>query len=424
MVERLGEMETHLLGMVRDAEQMLPENDPRHCRINESPVADLVPQEQDEMISAPVFGSASAAVDAAEVAAAIVNGEDDESSSEEELSPEDLCARGYTFGSELERTLSWSGAFGRYDKALTTDDPDRDSVDFFDVGGGSPVGTLTDIEPSELMVVNSAGIGSTANVFKAMWRGRRVAVKELHLKGGSRLHEIVKVGFSREIEVLKRTRHPNLVTCLGVTTEPFSVVSEFCSGGTAFELLHSAPLNLAWWQRFKMARDVALAMDYLHGFSPQIIHRDLKSPNILLKRQVTTEHDALHSKVADFGMARMKDTSKGKDLSATAGTFHWMAPEILSGTYDEKVDVYSYAIFLYEIMYNALPFDDHTGPSVLRRTMDGERADLWTARSAAPGVRERDALVSLTQGCWAHVPSMRPSFSSVLESLQELNNAS
>merc|ERR1719408_69161 len=96
---------------------------------------------------------------------------------------------------------------------------------------------------------------------------------------------------------------------VGISTDDraLRIVTEFCSGGSCFELLHGAGrVDLAWRQRLHLAADVAGAMRYLHAFSPQIIHRDLKSLNILLAHPVYGEQELPVVKVSDFGLSRMK----------------------------------------------------------------------------------------------------------------------
>eukprot|EP00928_Gymnodinium_smaydae_P027917 TRINITY_DN21436_c0_g2_i4.p1 TRINITY_DN21436_c0_g2~~TRINITY_DN21436_c0_g2_i4.p1 ORF type:complete len:465 (+),score=132.20 TRINITY_DN21436_c0_g2_i4:63-1397(+) len=275
------------------------------------------------------------------------------------------------------------------------------------------------VDVSELQIVGDAGRGAMAHVHKALWRGKRVAVKELHVKRHARFAELMKIAFTRELEVLAKTRHPQLVACFGVSLNPFCVINEFCAGGHVFDLVHNTQsFQLTWEQRYRMLRDVALGMDYLHQFSPQIIHRDLKSPNLLLKRRVTSTKETPEVKVADFGMARMLDKSVWANLTPTVGTYHWMAPEMQSGKYCEKVDIYSYAIITYELCYCTLPFHDQAGPSVLRQAVKGVRPDLSAARCVAPG--GATSIACLLEQCWAAEPAARPSFAAILSKLAEM----
>merc|ERR1719456_1750376 len=109
-------------------------------------------------------------------------------------------------------------------------------------------------------------------------------------------------------------------------------------------------------------------MDYLHKHRPMIIHRDLKSLNLLLQETVGSPSDTPTVKVSDFGLAKMRDEdaegSWGK-MTATAGTFHWMAPEVHTGKYDEKADVYSFAMVLFEIAGREVPFEELEPEKVL-----------------------------------------------------------
>jgi len=111
----------------------------------------------------------------------------------------------------------------------------------------------------------------------------------------------------------------------------FRIITEYCAGGCCFELLHNCDhIDLSWVQQHKMCTDVALAMDYLHKFNPQIIHRDLKSLNLLLAEPIVSSVDIPRVKVSDFGLSRMNDTADedwGR-MTKAAGTCHWMAPEV------------------------------------------------------------------------------------------------
>merc|ERR1719223_1913625 len=99
-------------------------------------------------------------------------------------------------------------------------------------------------------------------------------------------------------------------------------------------------------------------MEYLHNFSPQIIHRDLKSLNLLLRDEVKSNKDRPFVKVSDFGVARMKEEEWGQ-MTVGAGTQHWMAPEVFKGgDYDEKVDIYSFSMVLFEVICREVPFED------------------------------------------------------------------
>jgi len=289
--------------------------------------------------------------------------------------------------------------------------------------GGDGPGTFEEIQPAELDYRESLGSGATAEVFRGYWNGREVAIKEIFLqrkegRGRNPVKAELKgqISFTREVSVLSKVDHPNLVQFLGVCFQqrPLRVVMEFCAGGSLFDLVHNdLELELEWWQQLKMCQDIAKGMHYLHAFKPQIIHRDLKSLNLLLARRVASEKDEPHVKVTDFGTARMKDLdAEWEKMTKAAGTCHWMAPEVLQGRYDEMADVYSFSMVMYEIICRDIPFDECEGSEVLDLVKTGARPDMELVPPNCP-----EALSGLMTSCWAHAPRERPSFERVLQQL-------
>lgn len=122
-------------------------------------------------------------------------------------------------------------------------------------------------------------------------------------------------------------------------------------------------------QKFKLALDIAKGMHYLHTSDKEgpILHRDLKSLNLLVTEPVSGVNDFVQAKITDFGLSRaisslggseFESTAGGSRMTGMAGTFHWMAPEVLqSQEYTHKADVYSYGIVLWEILCREPPFN-------------------------------------------------------------------
>ncbi|CAK0826267.1 unnamed protein product [Prorocentrum cordatum] len=112
----------------------------------------------------------------------------------------------------------------------------------------------------------------------------------------------------RELSVMARNEHPNLVRLLGFCHggPTFDLVLELCRGGALFNLLHLSERQISMRQQLKLAEDVSEGMAYLHRQTPQIMHRDLKSLNVLLHEPVTSLHDVPLAKVTDFGLARAR----------------------------------------------------------------------------------------------------------------------
>ncbi|XP_074269128.1 serine/threonine-protein kinase CTR1-like isoform X2 [Silene latifolia] len=196
---------------------------------------------------------------------------------------------------------------------------------------------------SDLVMRDRIGSGSFGTVHRAEWNGSEVAVKILmeHDFHPERCRE-----FLREVAIMKRLRHPNIVLFMGAITEPpnLAIVTEYLCRGSLYRLLHKSGGRevLDERRRLSMAFDVAKGMNYLHKRNPPIVHRDLKSPNLLVDKKYTV-------KVCDFGLSRLKANTFLSSKSA-AGTPEWMAPEVLRDEpSNEKSDVYSFGVILWEL---------------------------------------------------------------------------
>jgi len=277
----------------------------------------------------------------------------------------------------------------------------------------------TQVDRQELTWENLVGTGITAEVFKGVWRGKCVAIKRLNFTTRRSAQLKQEVAFLRETGVIARISHENLVKFYGLAfdQQPYLLITEFCNGGTCYDLLHETDgLELVIEQQLKMCCDVACAMEYLHKFRPQIIHRDLKSLNLLLAKIVTSTSDVPCVKVSDFGLAKMKDKDAewGK-MTVEAGTFHWMAPEVATGTYDEKADIYSFAMVLFEFICQEIPFEDLEPIDVLKSTSNGARPDMEAVPPTMP-----KALVDLMEVCWDHDSHKRPTFEYICKTLDAI----
>jgi serine/threonine protein kinase len=272
-----------------------------------------------------------------------------------------------------------------------------------------------EIDVRLLHLQEKVGAGCTAEVFRGTYGpvAEEVAVKQIDWNKSNMGQKEIRA-FDREVSIMPRLTHDNLVKFIGVASleRPFRIITEFCSGGCVFELLHNCDhVDLCWPQQGKMCMDVASAMKYLHQFNPQIIHRDLKSLNLLLAYEIRGPRDSPIVKVSDFGLSRMKEAGQeswGK-MTIAAGTCHWMAPEVFQGTnYTEKVDVYSYAMILFEIICREIPFEDEEPAMVGKLTTNGQRPDMEAVPPDCP-----EELSNLMQVCWDKEPSQRLSFEQI-----------
>ncbi|GFY82708.1 protein kinase superfamily protein [Actinidia rufa] len=264
-----------------------------------------------------------------------------------------------------------------------------------------------DIPWSDLVLKERIGSGSFGTVHRADWHGSEVAVKILMDQD---FHPERIKEFLREVAIMKRLRHPNIVLFMGAVTQPpnLSIVTEYLSRGSLYRLLHKPGARevLDERRRLSMAYDVAKGMNYLHNRNPPIVHRDLKSPNLLVDKKYTV-------KVCDFGLSRLKANTFLSSKSA-AGTPEWMAPEVLRDEpSNEKSDVYSFGVILWEIATLQQPWSN-LNPAQVVAAVGFKCKRLDIPRNLNPHV------ASIIEACWANEPLKRPSFSSIMESLRPL----
>ncbi|KAF5752894.1 serine/threonine-protein kinase [Tripterygium wilfordii] len=179
-----------------------------------------------------------------------------------------------------------------------------------------------------------------------------VAVKNLLNNRGQAERE-----FKVEVEAIGRVRHKNLVRLLGYCAEGAHrmLVYEYVNNGNLEQWLHGdvGPCSpLSWEIRMNIILGTAKGLTYLHeGLEPKVVHRDIKSSNILLDKQ-------WNSKVSDFGLAKLLGSESNYITTRVMGTFGYVAPEYAStGMLNERSDVYSFGILIMELISGRNPVD-------------------------------------------------------------------
>ncbi|ORZ24939.1 kinase-like domain-containing protein, partial [Lobosporangium transversale] len=198
------------------------------------------------------------------------------------------------------------------------------------------------IQWSDLKTFDIIGSGSFGRVFHGDLLGTEVAIKECVRSNSKAFDEKY---FKREVDILKQSRHPNIVQFMGICKRKkrFYIVTEFLPLGNLRRWIQDETKEFGWDTRISFAIDISLALAYLHH--KNIIHRDLKGENLLISEN-------MRIKVCDFGFSRVeaKDDDEMRRISY-CGTDGYMAPEILLGEdFDCSVDVFSFGIVLAEMM--------------------------------------------------------------------------
>ncbi|KAI6650330.1 Lim kinase [Oopsacas minuta] len=229
--------------------------------------------------------------------------------------------------------------------------------------------------PSDLILGRSLGNGFFGQVYLVTdsITGKKYAMKQLTREDSC--------SFKKELTILKSLSHPNILRFIGVFLPEkggISLITEFLDGGTLNSVICKKE-TFPWLDRIRIARDIAAGMDYLHEHI--IVHRDLNSHNVLLRKDLTAV-------VADFGLARtvegealkpvnsLRFKSKRNNCKTTTkpitmgvktikrkmtivGSMAWMAPEMMKEKlYNEMVDVYSFGIILCELLSRLNPDPD------------------------------------------------------------------
>ncbi|KAL5995650.1 hypothetical protein ACLOJK_025716 [Asimina triloba] len=206
---------------------------------------------------------------------------------------------------------------------------------------------------------NIIGKGGAGTVYRGTMAGEvDVAIKKLVGRSGRDDR-----GFSAEIQTLGRIRHRNIVRLLGYVSnkETNLLLYEYMTNGSLGELLHgNKGAHLQWETRYRIALEAAKGLCYLHhDCTPLIIHRDVKSNNILLDSNYEAH-------VADFGLAKfLQDAGASECMSSIAGSYGYIAPEYAyTLRVDEKSDVYSFGVVLLELITGRKPVGGEFGDGV------------------------------------------------------------
>ncbi|XP_033728080.1 mitogen-activated protein kinase kinase kinase 13-A-like [Pecten maximus] len=234
------------------------------------------------------------------------------------------------------------------------------------------------------------GSGAQGAVFLGKLNGEEVAVKK------------VRDVKETDIKNLRKLNHPNIITFKGICTQApcYCIIMEYCPYGQLYEILRDGKeippqLVLDW------TKQIASGMNYLHNH--KIIHRDLKSPNVLVAK-----NDVV--KISDFGTSRTWNEKSTK--MSFAGTVAWMAPEVIRNEpCSEKVDIWSFGVVLWELLSAEIPYKDVDSSAIIWGV--GSNSLHLPVPTTCP-----EGFKLLMRQCWSAKTRNRPSFRQVLMHLE------
>lgn len=256
------------------------------------------------------------------------------------------------------------------------------------------------------------GAGGFGEVYKCKYDQKMVAVKTLQKVEDDDDPQAVQAEFMVEMKLMSKLRHPNVVEFIGacIHNPNLAIILEFMAGGSLYRAIHRRrrnvlgpfPLLKTVWIAFGVAKGMA----HLHSQYPVVIHRDVKSPNVLLGTNVR------EVKITDFGLSRLRTNSYVK--TGPGGTPEWMAPELLrQDPFNEKSDVFSFGVILWELVMCEKPWrDDHPMQIVFKVGSRGEKLPTPPPESCEPELRE------MIVECFADDPKRRPDFARIVKKLE------
>lgn len=259
------------------------------------------------------------------------------------------------------------------------------------------------VRHEELSFGKVLGRGGFGVVYQGIYRYNNVAIKQLHVTHPS--SEALEE-FKAEMAIMAKLRCPQIIQLYGIYLQPtYGIVMEYMSNASLYHVLHSDK-PLAWTVRYTIIVDIARGLAFLH--KEEILHRDLKSLNVLLD-------ESMKAKLTDFGLAKIKnETSTLASMTGkVAGTLQYMAPELFKrkAIYTKKCDIYSVAMTFWEIASRNVPFGDAHGNQALVKewVSEGQREEI--------PVDCHPKVATLIQSCWDKDSDKRPSAEEIVKTL-------
>ncbi|KAG1334016.1 serine/threonine-protein kinase STY13 [Cocos nucifera] len=367
----------------------------------------------------------------------------------EEVSRNKLKSSGSLSNKDIEEVsrnkLESSGSLSNKDMFLRADKIDLKSLDIQlektlsrvwikDKSGPLKPKEEWQIDLSKLDIRYVVAKGTYGTVYRGTYDGQDVAVKLLDWGEDGFATDAetaaLRTSFQQEVAVWQKLKHPNVTKFIGASmgtsdlripqtnatgsdhnslpARACCVVVEYLAGGTLKQyLIKNRRKKLAYKIVIQLALDLARGLNYLH--SKKIVHRDVKTENMLLDMQ-------RNLKIADFGVARV-EAQNPKDMTGETGTLGYMAPEVLEGKpYNHRCDVYSFGICLWEIYCCDMPYPDlsfvEVSSAVVRQNLRPEIPRCCPS-----------SLANIMRKCWYANPDKRPEMDEVVKLLEAIDTS-
>jgi len=263
----------------------------------------------------------------------------------------------------------------------------------------------------ELNISQVISKGSFGEVYLARYRGKEVSVKRCILRHDGSMTKEQLHNLEREINTYRTLNHPSIVKYIGCVLEHpnLAIVTEYVPNGNVFDLLFTHRVDLPAAIRLKIASQVALALNYMHSCDPIVIHRDLKTQNLVLDVDYSV-------KLCDFGKTQPMEEDSALPLGQdNGGSPRYMAPECFQGFFiTEKVDIWSLGCCLVEVLGGPLPYEDVPLMSEVMHLILHHHQPPLVPQWFAPEVRP------MLAGCFDFEPQLRIPISEVQLALRRL----
>ncbi|KAK8846489.1 hypothetical protein M9Y10_020512 [Tritrichomonas musculus] len=232
-----------------------------------------------------------------------------------------------------------------------------------------------------------------------------------------RCNEMIK----REISIMINANHPTIIKFIGYSKVDFqeennvTIIMELATNGSLKEVLkkiqgNDGPKDYTNTTRQIIIVGVARGMKYLHDRN--IIHRDLKTDNILLD-------EYFHPHITDFGLSKIIELGHSHSQTKFGGTLVYEAPEILrEEKYDKKVDVYSFGILMYEVLTDCAPYPELEGREIAEyKFINKVVTENYRPKFTVP---VKKSFKKLIERCWSSDPNERPTFCEIFNKLSNI----